>query len=130
MSAIQKVFIGIDTEATGERIHALMKQKGLTIREVADAVSISSQSVWKWCKGQTVPSLDNMVILSKILETGIDDIVVKKENSATKNNSGSPQQKFWAVTSGSGKNAPGKKESNFFTICMASKNKLAGCTAE
>ncbi|UUY24520.1 helix-turn-helix domain-containing protein [Ligilactobacillus salivarius] len=34
------------------------------------------QSIYKWLSGRSLPSLDNLVILSKVLHTTIEDILV------------------------------------------------------
>ena len=36
----------------------------------------SPQAIYKWISGKSLPSLDNFVILSKILHTSIEDILV------------------------------------------------------
>ena len=34
------------------------------------------QAVYKWLSGKSLPSLDNFVILSRLLNTSIEDILV------------------------------------------------------
>ena len=37
------------------------------------------QAVYRWQRGETLPSLDNMIMLSGILDVKIDDIIVCTE---------------------------------------------------
>lgn len=45
------------------------------------------QAVYKWLSGSSLPSLDNMVILSRILHTSIEDILVVEEHTEAGNSS-------------------------------------------
>lgn len=132
MSTVKKVFLGIDSVATGKRIHDLMKCKGLSMKAVSEEVLVSQQSVWKWCKGQTVPSLDNMVILSRILGVPMDDIIVVNENIEIRNVTDATQKNVWIVTTGRAENASVQQKSkdaysklghNMFMICRESRCK-------
>ncbi len=67
----------IDMTATGRNITRLRKQAGMTVRDLQDAFGFSNpQAIYKWQRGQAMPTLDNMVILAAVLGVGIDDIIV------------------------------------------------------
>ena len=67
----------IDMTATGRNIVRLRKQAGLTVRDLQDAFGFSNpQAIYKWQRGQAMPTLDNIVILAAVLGVGIDDIIV------------------------------------------------------
>lgn len=67
----------IDLLLTGEHIKSLVRGKGITTRELMDALGITSkQSVYKWYRGETLPSIDNLVVLSRMLDVTIDDLLV------------------------------------------------------
>lgn len=67
----------INVEATGARIKKLRKEKGLKVSELSEFMGFSEpQAVYKWQRGETLPSVDNLFALSKILETSIEDILV------------------------------------------------------
>ena len=69
----------IDTEATGENIARLRRQRGLSVRDLQTALGFATpQAIYKWQKGQSLPTLDNLVILSQILHVPIDGILVVK----------------------------------------------------
>ena len=70
----------LDTEATGENIQNLMAKNGIKVKDVQKACGFSvPQGVYKWLHGAGMPSIDNLIILSRLLGVGIDDILVIKE---------------------------------------------------
>ena len=67
----------IDMTATGRNIVRLRKQAGLSVRNLQDAFGFGNpQAIYKWQRGQAMPTLDNMVILAAVLGVGIDDIII------------------------------------------------------
>ena len=67
----------IDMTATGINIARMRENAGLTVKDVQDVFGFSTpQAIYKWQRGQAMPTLDNMVILAAALGVGIDDIVV------------------------------------------------------
>ena len=67
----------IDTTATGENIAKLRRQRGLSVRDLQNALGFATpQAIYKWQKGQSLPTLDNLVILSAILHVSIDNILI------------------------------------------------------
>lgn len=73
--------LGIDVVATGNRIQSAMKKKSYTAKEIAVMMGLSYQSVWKWCKGESIPEVENLLILSRILEVSMDSLVVSFEST-------------------------------------------------
>ena len=67
----------IDMAATGRNIARLRRASGLSVRELQSALSLSSpQAVYKWQRGETLPSLDNLLALSALLDTAMEEILV------------------------------------------------------
>ena len=67
----------IDAAATGRKIVDLRLQRGLSVRDLQTALGFATpQAIYKWQKGQSLPTLDNLVILSDILHVPIDHILV------------------------------------------------------
>ena len=65
---------------TGRNIALLRKKNGLTIREVQEAMGFNTpQAIFKWQRGETVPSIDNLIVLSELYRTTIDEIIVKEK---------------------------------------------------
>ena len=67
----------INVKATGARIRQLRKERGIKVTELSEFMGFSEpQAVYKWQRGETLPSVDNLFALSRILETTIEDILV------------------------------------------------------
>ena len=70
----------IDMAATGRRIHARREKLNLRVVEVAEAMGLGSlMSVYKWEYGQTLPTLDNLILLADVLKCKPMDLIVIKE---------------------------------------------------
>lgn len=67
----------IDLIATGRNIEALRKQRGLSVRDLQDVLGFATpQAIYKWQRGASLPSVDNLVVLSAVLRVPIDKILV------------------------------------------------------
>ena len=67
----------IDTRATGARIKALRLERGLTVKEIQKALGFEEpQAIYKWERGGSLPSTDNLLALSLLLEVPIEQILV------------------------------------------------------
>ena len=68
----------IDLTATGIRITQLRQQTGLTVRDLQDIFGFNTpQAIYRWQRGVTVPTLDNLVVLATVFGTTLDAIVVR-----------------------------------------------------
>ena len=63
---------------TGKNLKELIKIAGLTVQEVATRLYVTEQAVYRWCNGKTLPSIDNLVELSKLIDVKIEDILVEE----------------------------------------------------
>ena len=72
------VFAGPAKRKQGRQIKKLHRGKWLnTSKNVQNAMGFENpQAVYKWISGRSLPSLDNFVILSRLLHTSIEDILV------------------------------------------------------
>ena len=69
----------IDMESTGLRIGELRDACGLTNQDLADVLGFTSRNaIYRWLHGESLPTLDNLVILSELFHVGLDDIVVRQ----------------------------------------------------
>lgn len=67
----------INMKATGLNILTLRKNAGLTVGNLQQIFGFSTpQAIYKWQRGTAQPSLDNMVVLSVIFNTSINNILV------------------------------------------------------
>ncbi len=66
----------IDLEATGERIERLRKEKGYTVRDLQEEFEFTSpQAIYKWQKGMSLPTVENLIMLSRMLGTSIEGLL-------------------------------------------------------
>ena len=66
----------IDMTATGQNIRNKRIGAGMSVADITNACGVSAAAVCKWQNGQSVPTIDNMIILAAIWNCRIDDIVV------------------------------------------------------
>ena len=67
----------IDMTATGRNIVRLRKQAGMTVRDLQNIFGFSNpQAIYKWQRGQAMPTIDNLVVLAAVLGVGLDDIII------------------------------------------------------
>ena len=72
----------IDMVATGRNIMRLREAAGLTVRDLQDIFGFATpQAIYKWQRGTAMPTIDNLVVLAKIFQTTIDNIIVIKNGS-------------------------------------------------
>lgn len=66
----------LNATATGERIRELRKQNKLTVEEVREFLGLESQqAIYKWQRGECLPTVDNLYALSKLFNTSVDSIL-------------------------------------------------------
>ena len=67
----------LDMKATGERIKELRMEHKMKVCEVARFMGFESdQAVYKWQRGESLPTVDNLYALSKLFETSVDEILI------------------------------------------------------
>lgn len=66
----------LDLEATGAKIKTLMKQKGITARQLQTILGFEYvQGVYAWTQGKNAPSIDNLLVLAQVFGVRMDDII-------------------------------------------------------
>ena len=66
----------LDPVATGARIKELRKEHNLKVCEVAAFMGFESeQAIYKWQRGDSLPTVDNLYALSRLFDTSVDDIL-------------------------------------------------------
>ena len=72
-----KVFPVIDPTATGNNIRRLRLERGLTVRDVQDYFGFEEpRAIYKWQRGETLPSVDNLYALGNLFEVPMEQILV------------------------------------------------------
>lgn len=69
----------IDLKETGENIKALRKGKGMKVWDLQDILGFSSpNAIYKWQRGECLPTIDNMLVLTKVFGVPVESILVTK----------------------------------------------------
>lgn len=66
----------INKSETAENIKRLMRENAVTPRELQPFLGLANvQSVYHWLSGRSLPSIDNLVLLSHLWNIPINDIL-------------------------------------------------------
>jgi transcriptional regulator with XRE-family HTH domain len=67
----------IDMYATGQNIKSMVKKQKITVNKMQEAFGFNTpQAIYKWYRGDAMPTIDNFIILAAVLNTTIDNIIV------------------------------------------------------
>ena len=67
----------IDAKATGVNIKKIIKSKGFKISDVQARCGFNTpQAIFKWMRGDAVPTIDNLIILADMFDIPIDKIII------------------------------------------------------
>ncbi len=67
----------IDMVRTEQNINRLRKSAGVSVKDLQEVFGFNSpQAIYKWQHGTALPTIDNMVVLARVLRVRIDDILV------------------------------------------------------
>ena len=71
----------IDLIATGKNIKRIRETSGISVRDIQNVLGFTNpQAIYKWQKGECLPTIDNLVILAAVLGVTIDEILVTDED--------------------------------------------------
>ncbi|MBQ7994382.1 MAG: helix-turn-helix transcriptional regulator [Solobacterium sp.] len=71
----------IDMQATGRNIEKLRRLNRLKVVDVQDYFDFNTpQAIYKWERGRSLPSLENLLALAKIYNCAIEDIIVVRDH--------------------------------------------------
>ena len=67
----------IDMSATGRNIKALRVAAGISVADLQQILGFANpQAIYKWQRGDGMPSLDNLVVIAAVFGVRVDDILV------------------------------------------------------
>ena len=74
----------IDMIATGLNIKKLKNRAGLTVTDMMNVLGFTNpNAIYKWMRGDSLPTIDNLVVLADMLNVRIDEILIVRKNSNT-----------------------------------------------
>lgn len=66
----------INLYETGQKIKAIMMQKGLSVRDVQEYLGLTTpQSIYHWMNGRNLPTVDNLYALSELFHVPVDEML-------------------------------------------------------
>ncbi|MBQ9277979.1 MAG: helix-turn-helix transcriptional regulator [Lachnospiraceae bacterium] len=73
-------YVKINVKKTGENINRIRKEKDVSVEEIKNYMGMHSPTaIYKWFRGETLPSIDNLVALSAFLGVAVDEMIVREE---------------------------------------------------
>ncbi len=72
-----KAYPVIDPVATGNNIRRLRMERGLTVRDLQSYFGFEEpRAIYKWQKGESLPTVDNLYALGYLFEIPMDQILI------------------------------------------------------
>ena len=66
----------VNMNRTGENIRRLRKQSGLSVKNLQEVFGFATpQAIYKWQQGASLPSIDNLLVLSNLFGVSVEDII-------------------------------------------------------
>lgn len=69
----------IDVRATGQNIDRLIKERQISVRTLQTYFGFDTpRAIYKWLRGEHLPSVDHLFALSKLLRVPMQDILIEQ----------------------------------------------------
>ncbi|MDD4124046.1 MAG: helix-turn-helix transcriptional regulator [Bacilli bacterium] len=76
----------LDSSAIGKKIHELRVISNYSQDQIAEILYVTRQAVSRWELGQTLPSIDNLIELSKLFNVSFEEILCMNDEAVIDNN--------------------------------------------
>lgn len=74
----------INMKATGNNIRLMRKERGITVQQISDFMGFNEPvAVYKWQRGDSLPTTDNLLALAKLMKCTIEDILVEDDEMSS-----------------------------------------------
>lgn len=74
----------IDMAGTGQNINRLRQNAGISVRDLQNIFGFATpQAIYKWQHGTAMPTIDNLIVLAKVLGVKVDDILIINDTQIT-----------------------------------------------
>ena len=93
----------IDLPATGRNILRLRRERGLSVRDLASYFGFEQvRAVYKWQKGECLPTVDNLLALSQLLRVSMEEILIFTPSGASIGSREESRDPAFLLSAGSG----------------------------
>lgn len=66
----------VNMPRTGENIRRLRKQSGMSVKNLQEVFGFATpQAIYKWQQGSSLPSIDNLLVLSNLFDVPMEEII-------------------------------------------------------
>lgn len=77
--AASSIYTSLDMVQTGKKLHYIFIKNGCTVKDIQCFLNLACpQSIYRWIKGQTLPSIDNLYRMAVIFQIHMEDMLVAK----------------------------------------------------
>ena len=66
----------IDTYATGRNIDLMIRNSGYSVADIADYLGTTNSLVYRYMRGDVLPSTDRLLALSVLLGVTVNDLLI------------------------------------------------------
>ena len=74
---VERMDVSINMEKTGGHLKKLIKDSGYSVKEIMTITGITAeQTVYKWFKGRSLPSLETQIVLARLFDMHITELLV------------------------------------------------------
>ena len=68
----------VDLKATGAQIKSLRIKSGYTVHDIQSIFGFEyPQAVYAWESGKSIPTIDNLLVLTHLFDVAVEEIVVR-----------------------------------------------------
>lgn len=76
----REAYQAIDMRRSGARMRQLFLEAGYDVKEIQRFLHLSCpQPIYRWMKGQMLPTVDHLFMLSKLLGIHMEDFLIEKK---------------------------------------------------
>jgi len=70
----------VDMAATGARLRDMIFESGYNVKSIQDFLELSCpQSIYKWLRGESLPSINHLYMLSRLFEVHMEELLVTRD---------------------------------------------------
>lgn len=70
----------VDMPATGARLRDKIFESGYNVKSIQEYLDLACpQSIYKWIRGESLPSINHLYMLSKLFDVHMEDLLVTED---------------------------------------------------
>ena len=70
----------INVRKTGDNLGRLCREQRITVKQIQNKLGLkSAQAVYRWFKGETLPSIEHFILLAVLLKKPIEEIIIFRD---------------------------------------------------